>query len=83
MMERAIDQIEELDQIALAKDIPLLGLVAGDVGTVVYVHRDHAAFEVEFITAEGHTLGVETLERHEVMPLSGNAILHVRELEAA
>ncbi|MFI5202115.1 MAG: DUF4926 domain-containing protein [Candidatus Kapaibacterium sp.] len=83
MTEREEDQIEELDQVALTKDLPALGLVTGDVGTVVCVHRDGLAFEVEFITAEGHTLGVETLEREEVRPVSGNAILHVRELEAA
>jgi Domain of unknown function (DUF4926) len=83
MTDREANQIEELEQVALAKDIPLLGLVRGDVGTVVFVHRDHAAFEVEFITAEGHTLGVETLDRNDVSPVTGNTILHVRELEPA
>ena len=81
MIERDIEHIKELDSVALAKDLPELGLVSGDVGTVVFIHRDHAAFEVEFITAEGQTLGVETLDRKEVRPLNGKTILHVRELE--
>jgi hypothetical protein len=80
----AVDKpIYELQSVALTRDVPSLGLVIGDVGTVVFVHRNHESFEVEFITAEGHTLGVETLERSEVRPLSGNSIMHVRELETA
>ena len=83
MIERETDPIEDLDQVALAKDLPTLGLVVGDVGTVVFVHRNHEAFEVEFITAEGHTLGVETLNCDEVRAVTGNSIMHVRELEMA
>jgi hypothetical protein len=83
MTERKEDQIHELDQVALAKDLPSLGLVIGDVGTIVFVHRNHAAFEVEFITSMGHTLGVETLDSSDVRPVMGNSIMHVRELEMA
>jgi|ERR1017187_6472480 hypothetical protein len=77
------DAIDELDCVALTKDIPALGLVIGDVGTVVHVYASGKAFEVKFITAEGHTLGVETLDCNEVMPVTGNSIMHVRELEMA
>jgi|GEM_PF-248146 len=78
----ANDLIDERDPVMLTKDIPGLGLVAGDIGTVVAIKSDGNVFEVEFTTAEGHRLGVETLERSEVRPVTGNSILHVRELES-
>ena len=31
---------KELEAVALRQDLPEFGLVAGDVGTVVFVHRD-------------------------------------------
>ncbi len=34
----------------------------GDVGTVVHVYRDGQAYEVKFVTSEGHTAAVATLE---------------------
>ena len=53
--------INEHDLVILTGELPSLGLKAGDVGTVVHVYRDAAAFEVEFTTMTGDTLGVETL----------------------
>ena len=70
--------MEELDLVALRNDLPTLGLVAGDVGTIVFVYQNDAAFEVEFMNAVGKTIGVETLEAHQIIKVSGNqAILHV------
>ena len=83
MAAREEDRIEGLDQVALTKNLPMLGLVVGDIGTVVFVHRNHEAFELEFITSEGHTLGVETLARDGVRAVTGNSIMHLRELETA
>jgi hypothetical protein len=42
------DQIQELDSVALLRDLPAEGLVAGQTGAVVFVHRGGEAFEVEF-----------------------------------
>ncbi|MCC7369209.1 MAG: DUF4926 domain-containing protein [Chloroflexi bacterium] len=39
--------------VALAQGVPSHGLIAGDVGTVVLVHGRDAAFEVEFVNADG------------------------------
>ncbi len=41
---------KELDRIVLTADIENTGLKAGDVGTIVFVHRKGEAFEVEFLT---------------------------------
>lgn len=72
--------LRELDLVALRQDLPAHGLVAGDVGTVVLVYREGQAYEVEFVSADGETLAVETLLPDQIAPLSGRKILHVREL---
>ncbi len=50
--------IKEHDRIVLLKDLPEDGLQAGDVGTVVHIHRQGEAFEVEFMTLDGGTVAV-------------------------
>ena len=42
-----------------------------------------AGFEVEFVTAEGTTVAVLTLEPTDIRPVGGREILHVRELVPA
>ncbi len=62
--------IKEHDCIVLTEDIPDGGLQAGDVGTVVHVHRDAAAYEVEFITLTGETVAVATVLPFQLRPVS-------------
>jgi hypothetical protein len=50
--------LKEHDRVVLTCDLPGEGLEAGDVGTVVHVHRQGEAFEVEFMTLEGDTVVV-------------------------
>ncbi len=45
--------IREHEGIVLTQDLPDEGLQAGDVGTVVHIHQEGAAYEVEFITLVG------------------------------
>lgn len=71
--------LRELDLAALRVDLPAHGLIAGDVGTVVLVHRGGVAYEVEFTTADGQTVVVETLSAEQVEPVAGEHILHVRQ----
>lgn len=70
--------LRELDLVALVQGLPVRGLIAGDVGTIVLVHGDGMAYEVEFVTADGRTVAVETLDANEIEPLSGPQILHAR-----
>ena len=44
-------------------------MVAGDVGTVVHVYPDGAAYEVEFFTPDGDTVAVVTVEASGVRPV--------------
>ena len=70
--------MRELELAALRRDLPEYGLVAGDIGTIVFVHANGAAYEVEFMTADGQTVAVATLLADRVEPVAGRHILHVR-----
>jgi len=72
--------ITEHEIIVLVKDIPEKGLVEGDVGTVVHVYSNEKAYEVEFVTAEGETIAVLTLEENDIRSIKNKEILHVRSL---
>ena len=78
-----MNTINELDCVALTSDLPAHGLMRGDVGAVVLVHRGGEAFEVEFVGYDGHTIAVLTLERSQVRALDDHDIPHVRELQHA
>ncbi|WP_084696301.1 DUF4926 domain-containing protein [Salisaeta longa] len=74
--------IQELDTVVLADDLPEHGLTPGDVGVVVHVYADGAAYEVEFLTGEGATIAVVTLGKDAVRPMKQRKILRVRSMAA-
>jgi hypothetical protein len=76
-------RIKEHDCVVLTSDLPGETLQAGDVGTVVHIHKDGAAYEVEFTTLDGRTLSVATVESQQLRPVSGRDVAHARELQAA
>jgi hypothetical protein len=57
--------MNELELVVLKRDIPEHGLARGDVGTVVHVYDNGAAYEVE---------------SNDVRPRGGKEILHTRSL---
>ena len=74
--------IEELDTVALTEDVPAHGLKAGDLGAVVAVYPPHA-FEVEFVTASGHTQALITVSKDKIRTIGAEDILSVRRLTTA
>ncbi len=72
--------INELDDVILTRDVPERGLSAGDIGTVVLVHRNEAGYEVEFTALDGETIAVLTLLPQQVRPANSREIAHVRPL---
>ena len=76
-------KIKEHDCVVLTKNLPEESLEAGDVGTIVHIHKDGAAYEVEFITFTGRTVAVATVEASQLRPVGKRDISHVRELEPA
>ena len=75
--------IKEHETIVLSRDLPEYGLNRGDIGAVVHCYAEGKAYEVEFVTREGKTIAVVTLEAKDVQPMHANEILHVRGLKAA
>lgn len=74
--------ISEHDSVALTRDLPAVGLVAGDVGVVVHIYEDRAAYEVEFVNFDGETIAVESLEAAAVRRVGTRDVPHVREMVA-
>jgi hypothetical protein len=72
--------IQELDTVVLNRDMPAQRLRKGDLGAVVHVHSEGAAYEVEFVTLGGRTLAVVTLPADAVRPVSADEIAHAREV---
>jgi len=66
------------DRVVITTDLTREKLVAGDVGTVVHVYRGGEAFEVEFVSLDGETVAVVTLERTQVRPVKRREITHAR-----
>jgi uncharacterized protein DUF4926 len=72
--------IQEHDSVVLTKDLASEALKAGDVGTVVHIHRKGEAYEVEFVSLDGETLAGVTLMANQVRPATSGEIAHAREL---
>jgi hypothetical protein len=73
-------KINEHDCVVLTTDLPEEKLQAGDVGTVVHIHKTGEAFEVEFITLGGETVAVATVLAAQLRPVTRHDLSHVRTL---
>ena len=58
--------IKEHDCVVLTTNLPDERLEAGDVGTIVHIHKGGAAYEVEFMTLTGETVAVVTAKASQV-----------------
>jgi hypothetical protein len=61
--------IREHECIVLTADLPNDGLEASNVGTVVHIHPEAAAYEVEFTTQTGQTIVVATVLPTQLRPV--------------
>ena len=73
--------IKELDTVVLSSDLPEHGLKRGDIGAIVHCYKGGEAFEVEFITGQGKTVAVITLNIEDVRLMKDKEILHARTLQ--
>ena len=71
--------ITEHATVVLTENLPAAGLEAGDVGVVAHIHRNGEAYEVEFMTLDGGTLTIQTLEARQIRVAGNLDIPHVRE----
>jgi hypothetical protein len=74
--------IKEHDRVVSKKEVPDHGLRSGDVGTVIHVNKKGVAFGVEFLTLQGETDAIATLEASQVRPVRKSEITHARLLGA-
>ena len=71
--EPLAEPLAEHRRAVLTADQPEAELIAGDVGVVVFIHGEGAAYEVEFPNRS-----VLTLEADQVRALGMEEIIHVR-----
>jgi hypothetical protein len=69
--------MKELNTVVLTIDLPDYSLKAGDLGTVILMHR-HGGYEVEFMTLDGETVAVLSLSPDQVRPVARREIAHAR-----
>lgn len=72
--------IKEHDRVVLAVDLPDHKLAVGDLGTVVHLYPNSAAYEVEFVALDGETVAVVTLAREQVRSVAKREIAHARQV---
>jgi hypothetical protein len=75
--------IKEHERIILTCDLPDEGLKAGDVGTVIHVHRQGEAFEVEFLALDGETVAIATVTGLQIRSVTNRDVTHARPREIA
>jgi hypothetical protein len=75
--------LKEHERVVLLTPLAAEGLEAGDVGTIVHVYRDGLAYEVEFVTLDGHTRAVATVEVQHVRRVTRQDMTHTREIQLA
>lgn len=75
---KRMSPIKAHDRVVLPADLPGEKLAAGDVGTVVHIHRNGKACEVEFVSLGGETIAVVTLEFAQFRPVERREITHAR-----
>ncbi len=57
-----------LDVVVLTRDLPMLSLRKGQVGTVVEVYSP-TDYEIEFVDLKGKTYALETLQADQLMQI--------------
>jgi hypothetical protein len=67
-----MNDLEELDLVALLRDLPEHSLTRGQIGTVVMVHSPHH-FEVEFWNRYGQTIALLALPSSALMRIHRDA----------
>jgi hypothetical protein len=76
-MSDSLSSFKELDTVVLMRDLPEVGLKAGDLGAIVLVHTPEV-FEVEFVTEAGETQAMLALNASDLRAVRDDDLLAVR-----
>ena len=82
-MAHSLPMLKEHDSVVLTTDVAAEGLKAGDLGVIVYCHRNNEAFEVEFMTLTGRTVAVTTLLSSQVRAIGTSDLPQARTASVA
>ncbi|MGE0742560.1 MAG: DUF4926 domain-containing protein [Hyphomonadaceae bacterium] len=79
--------IAEHERAVVTRDFPELGLVAGDVGVVVHIHRaagggEPVGYMLELFSLDGESLREESLPADAVRSVTANDLMHARPVAA-
>lgn len=74
--------MQELDQVVVLEDLKEMPVRAGDIGTIVGIYQSNKAYEVEFVSLTGQTIGVATLAANKIRAIHEGEIAHARLLAA-
>lgn len=72
--------LKEHKRAILTVDLPEHQLRAGDVGTIVHIYNNGAAYEVEFFTVDSKTFDVITVNAEQLRPVGSGEMVHARPL---
>ena len=75
--------MQEHDLVALTTDTAGKGLIAGDVGTIVSVHREGKKFTVEFSAVGARTVALALLASSDLRPVSAEEMTQARSFSSA
>lgn len=79
-----MNNFELYTEIQLAKDLPELGFIKGNVATIVEVVQDvkgNYSYCLEFFDAQGNTLEVAVVDENAIQKPILHGIVHYREFE--
>lgn len=62
----------EMCLVEILKPIPMLGLAAGEFGSVTRVHSCGSRFDVEFKSSEGALIGIATVHIRDLRALAAD-----------
>jgi hypothetical protein len=76
-------KIQEHERAVVTRDFPDLGLVAGDVGVVVHIHRkpgdsEPVGYMLELFSVDGESLREESVPADAIRPVAVNDLMHAR-----
>lgn len=73
--------IEEHDQVVLTRDFPEHELLAGDIATIIAIHRGGEGYTLECATLDGETVAILSVHATDVRPARHGELPHVRAAE--
>lgn len=71
---KELKMFDEHSQFMLKRPLPSLGLETGNVGVVVHPYAEDAAYEVEFVSLDGNSIDVTTVEATELKRAKQNGL---------